>query len=120
MVARLENGAGCGCLQLPPFLVGSGETFLEVCPGIDVRWLASPYLSVVVKETGLEHELKGNYDDLGRGVGRVSYGGVVNRIFNLIDQGFERLIAAVGSTESIVIVFERGGGNVSVCRIDMV
>ena len=68
----------------------------------------------------MEHELKGNSDNLGRGVGRVSCGGVVNRIFDLIDQGFEGLIAVVGSTESLVIVLECGGGNVSICRIKMV
>ena len=72
VVARLENSTDCGCLQLLTFLVGSGKTFLEVCPGLDVRWLASPELSVIVKETGLEHKLKSNSDDLGRGVGRVS------------------------------------------------
>ena len=42
VVARLENGAGCGRLRLTPFLVGRGETFLEVGPGLDVHWLASP------------------------------------------------------------------------------
>ena len=42
VVARLENGAGCGCLQLTPFLVGRGEKFLEVGPGLDVCWLVSP------------------------------------------------------------------------------
>ena len=104
VVARLENGTGCGCLQLPPFLVGSGKSFHEVCPGLDVRWLELPELAVVVEETGLEHDLKRNSDDLGRGVGRVSRGGVVNQIFDLIDQGFERLIAVVGRSESFVIV----------------
>ena len=53
VVARPENGAGYGCLQLTPFLVGRGEKFLEVGPGLDVRWLASPYIAVVVKETSL-------------------------------------------------------------------
>ena len=101
-------------------MVGSGKNFLEVGPGIDVHWLASPYLEVVVKKTSLEHELKGNSDDLGQGVGRVSCGAVVNRIFDLTNQGFERLIAVVGSTESLVIVLEYGGGNVSVRRINMV
>ena len=52
--------------------MGSGEKFLEVYPGLDVRWLASPELAVVVEEPGLEHKLKRNSDDLGRGVGRVS------------------------------------------------
>ena len=42
VVARLENGTGCGRLRLTPFLVGRGEKFLEVGPGLDVRWLASP------------------------------------------------------------------------------
>ena len=70
--------------------------------------------------TDLEHELKSNYKDLGQGVDRVSCGGVVNRIFDLIDQGFERLISVVRSAESLVIVLERGGGNVILCRIKMV
>ena len=46
--------------------------------------------------------------------------GVINRIFDLIDQGLERLIAVVGITEPLVVVLESGGGNVSVCRIEMV
>ena len=103
VVAQLENGTGCGCLQLPPFFVGSGKTFLEVCPGLDVLLLASPELAVVVEETGLEHELKRNSKDLHWGVGRDSGGGVFNRIFDLTHQGFERLIAVVGSSESLVI-----------------
>ena len=81
VVAQLENVTGSSGLRLPTFLVGSGEKFLEVCPGLDVRWLASSELAVVVEEPGLEHELKINSDDLGRGVRRVSGGGVVNRIF---------------------------------------
>ena len=82
----------------------SGEKFLEVCPDLDVRWLASPELAVVVEEPGLEHELKSNSNDLGRGVQRVSGGGVVNRIFEQIDQGFEQLISVIGRSESLVIV----------------
>ena len=87
-----------------PFLVGSGEQLFEACPGLDVCWLALPKLAVVVEEPGLEHELKGNSDDLVRGVGCVSGRGVVNRIFYLIDQGFERLIDVVGSSESLDVV----------------
>ena len=103
MVAQQENGTGCSGLQLLPFLVGSGEKFLEVCPGLDVHWLASPELAVVVEETGLEHKLKCNSNDLGRGVWRVPCVGVVNRIFDLIDQGLERLISVIGSTEPLVV-----------------
>ena len=120
VVARLENGTGCGGLRLPPFLVGSGEKCLEACPGLDVRWLALPEIAVVVEEPGLEHELKGNSDDLGRGVGRVSGGGGVNRIFDLINQGSERLVAVVGSSESLVIFLHCGGGNVRVCSVEMI
>ena len=100
--------------------MGSGEKFLEACPGLDVRWLASLELAVFVEELVLEHKLKGNSDDLGRGIGRVSGGDVVNRIFDLIDQGFERPIAVVGSSESLVIFLHRGGGNVSLCSIEMI
>ena len=66
--------------------------------------MALPGLAVVIEETGLEHELKTNSDDLVRGVGHVSGGGVVNRIFDLINQVFERLISIVGISESLVIV----------------
>ena len=97
--------------------MGRGEKFLEVGPGLDVRWLAWPSLAVVGKNTSLEHELESDSDDLGWGVGRVSCGGVVNCIFDLIDQGLERLITVVGSTEHLVVVLESGGGNVSVVRI---
>ena len=85
-------------------MVGSGEKFLDSCPGLDVIWIASPELAGVVEELGLEHELKGSSDDLGRGVGRVSGGVVVNRIFDLINQGFGQLISVVGSLESLVVV----------------
>ena len=105
MVGRLKNGTGCGCLRLLPLLVVSGEKFLEECLGLDVRWLASPELAFVLEEAGLEQELKSNSNDLGRGVRRVSSGGVVNRILDLIGQGFERLISVVGSSESLVVVF---------------
>ena len=42
VVALLENGAGCGHLRLTSFLVGCGKKFLEVGPGLDVRWLTLP------------------------------------------------------------------------------
>ena len=71
--------------------------------GWDVCCLASPELAVVVEDTGLGHELKSNSNYLGRGVGRVSGGGVVNHIFDLIDQGFEQMIAVIGRSESLVI-----------------
>ena len=120
VVARLENGTGCGGLRLLLFLVGSGKKFLEACPGLEVLWLVSPEISVVVEEPGLEHELKGNSKDLGRGVGSVSGGGIVNRIFGLINQGFEGLISVVGRSYSLVIFLHCGGGNVSVCSVEMI
>ena len=97
IIGRLEDGTGCGGLRLPPFLVVSCEKFLEVCPGLDVSFLVPPELAVVIEDPSLEHELEGNSDNLGRGVGRVSGGGVVHRIFDLIYQGFKRLIAVIGS-----------------------
>ena len=101
-------------------MVGRGEKFLEAVPCLDVRWLASPELAVVIKISSLKHELESNSDDLGWGVWRFPCGSVVNSIFIMIDQGIERLIAVVGSTEPLVVVLESGGGNVSICRIKMV
>ena len=101
-------------------LGGQLQKILEACPGLDVSWFAPPELAVVMEEPSLEHELEGNSDDLGRGVERVSGGGVFHRIFELTDQGFERLIAVVGSPESLVIVLQSGGGNVGVYSVYMV
>ena len=84
--------------------MGRGEKILEAGPCLDVRWLASPYLSVVVKNSSLKHELESDSDDLGWGVWRFPCGSVVNSIFDLIDQGLKRLIAVVGSTEPLVVV----------------
>ena len=100
--------------------MGNGEIFLEACPGLDILWLASPEIAVVDDEPVLEHELKGISENLGRGVGRVSGRGVVNCIFELINQGFGRLITVVGSSESLVIFLHCGGGNVSVCSVEMI
>ena len=63
--------------------------------------------------------MESNSNDLGWGVWRVPCVGVVNRICDLIDQGLERLIAVVGSTDPLVVVLESGGGNVSVGSIDI-
>ena len=104
VIGRLEDGTGSGGLQLPPLLVGSCKEFLEACPGLVVSWLAPPEFAVVIEESGLEQELESHYDNLGRGVGRVSGGGVVHRIFDLIDEGFERLIAVVRIPESRAVV----------------
>ena len=90
-------------------LGGPWRKLLETGPGLDVRWLASPYLAVAIKKTSLKHELESDSDDLGWGVGRVPCGGVVNRIFDLINKGLKRLIAVVGSTEPLVVVLESGG-----------
>ena len=68
----------------------------------------------------MKHKLERDSDDLGWGVGRVPCGGVVNRIFDLNNQGLERLIAVVGSTYPLAVVLESGGGNVSVGSIEMI
>ena len=115
VIGRLEDGTSCVGLRLPPLLVGSCKKFLEACPGLDISWLAPPELAVVIEEPSLEHELEGNSDDLGRSVGPISGGGLVHRIFDLIDQGFERLISVVGRPESLVIVLQSGGRNFGVC-----
>ena len=107
-------------MQLPPFLVGICEELLEACLGLVVSRLAPPEFAVVIENSGLEQELESNGDDLGRGVGRVSGGGVVHLIFDLIDESFKSLISAVGSPESRVVVLQGGGGNVCIGGVNMV
>ena len=89
VIGRLEYGTGRGGLQLLPFLGGSCKEFFEACPGLVVSWLAPPEFVVVIEESGMEQELESNCDNLGRGVGRVSGGGVVHRIFDLINKDFK-------------------------------
>ena len=114
MIGRLEDGTGRGDLRRPPFLVGSCEKFPEACPGLLVSRLVPPDFAFFIEESGLEQELESNYDDLGRGVGRVFGRGRVHRIFDRIDEGFERLIAVVGSLELCVVVLKGVGGNVCI------
>ena len=100
-----------------PFLVGSCKKILEAYLGLVVSRLAPPEFSVIIEESGLKKELESNYNDLGRGVGRVSGGGVVNLIFDLTNESFERLIAVIGSLELLFIVLQIRGGNVGVCIV---
>ena len=120
MIGRLEDGTGRGGLRLLPFLVSSCEEFLEACSGLVVKSLAPPEFAVVIEESGLEQELERNCNDLGRGVGHVSGEGVVHHIFDLIDEGFERLIAVVWIPESCVVVLQGRGRNVCVGGVQMV
>ena len=120
MIGHLEDGTSCGGLRLLPFLVGSCKEFLEGGTGLFVVLLALPEFAAVVEDYGMEQDLERNGDKLVRGVGRVSGGGAVHRIFDLNDGGFERLIARVGSPESRVVFLQGGGGNVCVGGINMV
>ena len=104
MIRGLEDGTGRGGLRLPPFLVGGCKEFLEACPGLVLIWMAPTEFAVAIEESGLEQDLEGNYDDLVRDVGCVSSGGSVHRIFDLIDKGFKRFIAVIGSPEFRVVV----------------
>ena len=100
--------------------MGSCKRFLEECPGLVVSWLLPPDFTVVIEEPGLEQDMERNCDDLGRSVGHVSSGVLVHRIFDLIDKGFEMLIAVVGSPESLVVVLQIGGGHFGIGRIQMI
>ena len=120
MISHLEDGTSCGGLRLLPFLVGSCKELLEACTGLFVVLLAPPEFAVVIEYSSLEQELEINCDKLVRGVGRVSGGGAVRRIFDLNDGGFERLIARVGSPELCVVFLQGGGGNFCSCGIYMV
>ena len=116
----MKYGTACGGLRLLPFLVGSCKKILEAYLGLFVSRLAPPEFSVIIEESGLKKELESNYNDLGRGVGRVSGGGVVNRIFDLTNESFERLIAVIGSPESRFVALQGGGVNVCVAGVQMV
>ena len=76
--------------------MGSCEELVEACSSLVVSSLAPQEFSVVIEKSDLEQDLERNFDDMGKGVGCVSGGGVVHRIFDLIDESFKSLIALVG------------------------
>ena len=80
----------------------------------------TPEFVVFIEEAGLEQELRSNCNVLVRGVGHVSVGGAVNRIFDLIDKVFEKLIVVVGSPESRVVVLQSKGVNFCIGGIQVV
>ena len=98
-VILLEDGTGRGGLRLLPFLVVSCEKFLKACPGLVISRLEPPEFAAIIEKSSLEQELKRNCDNLGRGVRCVFGGGVVHRIFDLINEGLKRFIAVVGIPE---------------------
>ena len=93
--------------------MGQGEVCLEICPILVGVVLALPGFATVQEHAGCEEELKGGGDDLGGGLGSISGGGIVEGVFDLVEEAFDRLIGIVGSLEGGIVVLEVGCGNTS-------
>ena len=60
--------------------MGLGEVRLENGPSLVGVRLALPGFEIVQEHAGCEEELKGGDDDLGRGIGSIAGGGIVEGV----------------------------------------
>ena len=97
--------------------MGQGEVCLEIVPSLFGVVLALPGFSIVQEHAGCEEDLKGGSDNLGRGIGSISGGGIVEGVFDLVEEAFDRLIGIVGGLEGDVVVLEISCGDASVLGV---
>ena len=94
-----------------------GEVCLEIGPSLVGVVLALPGFSIVQEHAGCEEELKGGGDDLGGGLGSIDGSGIVEGVFDLVEEAFDRLIGIVGGLEGDVVVLEVSCGDASVLGV---
>ena len=97
-----------------------GEVCLEIGPSLVGVVLVLPGFAIVQEHAGCEEELKGGGDNLGRGIGSISGGGIVEGVFDLVEEAFDRLIRIVGGLEGGVVFLEVGCGDASILGVYMI
>ena len=84
--------------------MGQGEIRLENGPSLVCVRLALPGCAIVQEHASCEEEPKCGDDNLGRGIGSTAGSGIVEDIFDLVEETFDRLIGIVGGIYSDVVV----------------
>ena len=99
--------------------MGQGEVRLEIVLSLVGVGLALPGFAIVQEHAGCKEELKGGSDYMGGGIGSIAGGGIVEVVFDLVEEAFYRLIGIVGGLESNVVVLEVGCRDASILGIKM-
>ena len=99
--------------------MGQGEVRLEICPILVVVRLALPGFAIFQEHASCEEELKGSSNDLGGVIGSIAGGGIVEGIFELVEEAFDWLIGIVGGLESNVLVLEVGCQDATVLGVNI-
>ena len=99
--------------------MGQGEVRLEIVPSLVGVGLALPGFVIFQEHAGCKEDLKGSGDDLGGRIGNISGGGIVEGVFDLAEEAFNRLIGIIGVLESDVIFLEVVCQDASVLGIKM-
>ena len=84
--------------------MGQGEVCLEICPSLVGVVLVLPGFAIVQEHAGCEEELKGGGDDLGGGIGSIAGGGIIEGVFGLFEEAFNRKIGILGGLGGGVVV----------------
>ena len=94
-----------------------GEVRLEIGPSLVDSRLAFPGFAIVQEYAGCEEELKGGGYDLGGGIGSISGGGILEGVFDLVKEAFNRLIGIVDGPQGGVVFLEVGCGDTSLLGV---
>ena len=88
--------------------MGQGEVHLEIGRSLVGVGRALPGFAIVQEHAGCEEELKGGGDDLGGRIGSIAGSGIVEGVFDPVEETFYWLIGIIGGLESNVVVLEVG------------
>ena len=97
--------------------MGQVEVCLEIGSSLVGVVLELPVFAVVQEHAGCKEDLKGGGDDLGVGIGSIDGGGIVEGVFDLVEEAFDWLIGIIGGLEGDVVVMEVSFGDVSILRV---
>ena len=97
--------------------MGQGEVCLEIGPSFVGVVLELPSFAIVQENAGCEENLKCGGDDLVGGIGSIASSGIVEGVFDLVKEAFDRLIGILGGIEGDIIVLEVGYRDVSVLGV---
>ena len=106
-------------MSFAKFAMGQGEVRLEIGPSLVNIGLALPDFAILQGHAGCEEKLRGGGDDLGGGIGSIAGGGIVEGVFDLVEEAFDWLVGTVGGLDSDVVVMEVGCRDESVLGLKM-
>ena len=104
-------------LHFEQFLMGNGEIYFKMRPGLIVWVAAAPIFSVVGEHGGFEDEVLGGGDHFLRQIHIVGSGHNVHGIADLLNEDLHRLIYVVIGTHPLVIVLNTSIQNFRISKV---